>query len=567
MMFNSLLFNCKSYRFIFFQIGKMRICAVVGCSSSTYQLDKWKKKHCKIHNSLQKDCTCSPPFVLYPFPTEHEKNKEARREWVKAIYRKDKKTGKNWQPKEDDRVCSLHFVEGKPTDVYPYPLINIPGKPELITRKRKPPKQRHYTTSKKCKKEAVVEAVHILETTDSNVPQCGDSLVAHGDLNVNVIPEISFDDIQHDHNYLYKCNCDVNCSCPGCIQKHKLIQQQKSENQNLKYKLDCLGLEKDNLSKATKFSPSITFLATDSKVNIYTGLPSKKVFNKLLQHLSVKAKAMRYWHGSKKLVSTKVRRHFRSTPKKSGRARKLTVKEEFLMVLLKLRRAVCNEMLADIFQVSTGVTSSILNSWIKFLARELKPLIYWPSKEIIRSTLPLSLKHYPNLRCTIDCSEIFIGCPRNLEIQALTWSDYKKHNTVKFLIGIAPNGMISFLSKAWGGRASDQFITRESGFLDLLEPTDLIMADRGFTIREDLMRRHATLEIPPPSSGLDQMTRENVQATKKIANAQIHVERAIGRMKQFCILQNVLPITLVPVIDDILTICACLCNLQPPLVL
>ena len=153
------------------------------------------------------------------------------------------------------------------------------------------------------------------------------------------------------------------------------------------------------------------------------------------------------------------------------------MKEELTLVLLKLRTAITNEMLADLFDISNGGASQVINTWVKFLAFELKPLIFWPSKEAIRESLPKSLKHYPNLRCTIDCSEIFIDRPRNLEIQALTWSDYKKHNTVKFLVGIAPNGMISFLSKAWVGRASDQHITRESGFLNLLKPTDLIMAD------------------------------------------------------------------------------------------
>ena len=78
--------------------------------------------------------------------------------------------------------------------------------------------------------------------------------------------------------------------------------------------------------------------------------------------------------------------------------------------------------------------------------------------------------------------------------------------------------LISFLSKALGGRASDQHITRNSGFLKLIEPTDLIMAGRGFTVKEDLMMHGATLEIPPPSSGLDHMTRPKVQKTKKIAN-------------------------------------------------
>ena len=242
------------------------------------------------------------------------------------------------------------------------------------------------------------------------------------------------------------------------------------------------------------------------------------------------------------------------------------MKEELTLVLLKLRTAVTNEMLADLFDISTGGASQVINTWVKFLACELNPLIFWPSKEAIRESLPKSLKHYTNLRCTIDCSEIFIDCPRNLEIQALTWSDYKKHNTVKFLVGIAPSGMISFLSKAWGGRASDQYITRESGFLDLLEPTDLVMADRGFTIKEDLMVRGATLEIPPPSSGLEQMSKDKVIVTKKIANARIHVERAIGRMKVFSILRKTPPIALVPLIDDILVGCAGISNLLPPLV-
>ena len=105
---------------------------------------------------------------------------------------------------------------------------------------------------------------------------------------------------------------------------------------------------------------------------------------------------------------------------------------------------------------------------------------------MIYKYFPNSLKAYKNLRCTIDCTEVFIDRPRDLEIQALTWSDYKKHHTVKFLVGIAPNGMITCLSKAWGGRASDQHITKTSGFIDLIEPGDLILADRGFTIKEDI---------------------------------------------------------------------------------
>lgn len=234
---------------------------------------------------------------------------------------------------------------------------------------------------------------------------------------------------------------------------------------------------------------------------------------------------------------------------------------------MKLRLDINFQFLADLFGVFQGTCSKIFNTWIKFLSKELRPLIFWPDKEIVRKLLPPSLiKQCAKLRCTIDCTEVFIEKPRHLELQAITWSDYKQHNTVKVLIGIAPNGAISFLSKYYRGRMSDRQIVRESSFLDLIDPGDIILADRGLPIREELLLRYANLVIPPPGSGIQQMTRENVEKTKSIANVRIHVERAINRIKWFAILKYKLPITLVPLVDDIVSMCASLCNLLKPLV-
>ena len=47
--------------------------------------------------------------------------------------------------------------------------------------------------------------------------------------------------------------------------------------------------------------------------------------------------------------------------------------------------------------------------------------------------------------------EVFIEMPSNLLARAQTWSNYKHHNTVKFLVGIAPQGTVTFISDAWGG--------------------------------------------------------------------------------------------------------------------
>ena len=85
------------------------------------------------------------PFQLYPFPTI-KGDLQARLQWIKAVNRKDVKTGKNWIPNADDRVCSNHFVEGKPTSSFPYPSINLGHKKDCYLRKRSAPKSRTTTT-------------------------------------------------------------------------------------------------------------------------------------------------------------------------------------------------------------------------------------------------------------------------------------------------------------------------------------------------------------------------------------------------------------------------------------
>ena len=41
-----------------------------------------------------------------------------------------------------------------------------------------------------------------------------------------------------------------------------------------------------------------------------------------------------------------------------------------------------------------------------------------------------------------DCFELFIDRPTSLTAHNLTWSNYKSHDTGKYLIGITPQGTI-----------------------------------------------------------------------------------------------------------------------------
>eukprot|EP00795_Rhopilema_esculentum_P015448 gene15448-6696_t len=157
------------------------------------------------------------------------------------------------------------------------------------------------------------------------------------------------------------------------------------------------------------------------------------------------------------------------------------------------------------------------------------------------------------------------GNQNDVESQSQTWSEYKHHNTWKALIGISPNGAITFISKLWSGRVSDKELTSSSGLLSLLEPGDNVMADRGFDIA-NILPPGVTLNIPPFKGSRDQLTPAESEETAKIAAVRIHVERAIGRVKNYHILDGVLPLSLAPVANQIFTVCCLLTNFLPFLV-
>ena len=47
------------------------------------------------------------------------------------------------------------------------------------------------------------------------------------------------------------------------------------------------------------------------------------------------------------------------------------------------------------------------------------------------------------------------------------------------MTGVTPAGNISFVSKSFGGRASDKQIFDQSSIVKLLEPGDDVLVDRG----------------------------------------------------------------------------------------
>ncbi|KAJ8946140.1 hypothetical protein NQ314_008962 [Rhamnusium bicolor] len=216
--------------------------------------------------------------------------------------------------------------------------------------------------------------------------------------------------------------------------------------------------------------------------------------------------------------------------------------------------------------ISEGNASKRFSKSLPIISKFLRKLIIKPQISCVKANLPLAFRaRYYKVYCIIDCLEIEIEKPSDAIKQSLTWSEYKKCNTLKYLISCTPDGIINFVSGGFGGRASDAVIVENSGFLATLPSNVNVMADRGFKhIEHLLVSKGCVLVRPPTVSAGTKPTKDEVLETKRIASLRIHIERVIRRLREFsflaphaCIDNKLLGYT-----DNVIKIVCGLINLQ-----
>ncbi len=294
---------------------------------------------------------------------------------------------------------------------------------------------------------------------------------------------------------------------------------------------------------------------SDSLVHFYTGFQSYDMLLTFFDFLGPVVNHLEYW-GSKETVSRK-------------RKTKLDPLNQFFVTLIKLRLNLREKDIALRFGVAASTISKYFITCISFLHKHLSELQWTPTLEQVKRTLPEAFREkFPDTYAIIDASEVFIKTPCDLQYQSSTWSNYKHHNTAKFIVACTPNGAISFVSPLYVGSISDVELTHVSGFIESLSGKTgvSIMADRGFTISDQLAPHGIKLNIPPFMEGRAQLSAEDVRKGRKIASVRIHVERAIGRIKNFTILKGTLPISISRIANQIVQVCAWLVNFQPVLI-
>ncbi|XP_052681795.1 uncharacterized protein LOC128162588 [Crassostrea angulata] len=422
-------------------------------------------RHC-IAVGCTADSRSSSNLLFHQLPKVESELKK----WLSLIRREGLKIDSSC----DNRhyvVCSKHFVDSFPTPQNPYPTLFTYNQYKKSTpRKTKNSNSsRSSSTNVKQHDQPSIKTVHLVkcEPATDKTQICypyvvGELDIPQTDVNNNngikteVGCDIQCQNIQHDHHYI--C-CDPEKKYCGehdlleritslearCSELEKENRELREENQTLQaLKMQKNDFRNDLIGK---------IIQDDNNIKHFLGLPSLSFLTFFLQFLAPYYNKVSFWKGAGRSGSKKWQEKNQQKP---GKQRKLTMKEEFVLVMLKLRLGLDNATLSVLFNVSVGYVSTLFGTWINFLAQILNPVIKWPSKEKILKHMPLSFKlKYPNTTSIIDCTEVFIQKPKNCSAQASTWSNYKSHNTLKALVAIQPNGAFTFVSKFWSGNVSD----------------------------------------------------------------------------------------------------------------
>lgn len=178
----------------------------------------------------------------------------------------------------------------------------------------------------------------------------------------------------------------------------------------------------------------------DYQINLYTSFPDYDTLLYFYKNiLESNAKVMRQWRSGESKDNY--------AEEKTGRSHKLSLLEQFFLMLVRLSLGLLEFDLANRFGISQSSVSRITATWINLLFHSLKGLERYPPWHIVKKYMPESFKEqYPNTRLIIDATEFGIERPSSLVSQAATFSAYKNKNTVKVLIGIIPSGAIVFFS-------------------------------------------------------------------------------------------------------------------------
>ncbi|XP_065639959.1 uncharacterized protein LOC136072629 [Hydra vulgaris] len=334
-------------------------------------------------------------------------SKERRQKWINATNRVG-----NYPDILHTRICSDHFITGKPASLFSQndpdwvPSLNM-GHKKFKFEKPREKYLRHKNRSLLTSQNDSMSCRNSI----TNLNPSEDSIVDFQIENFKSSDSIGSESVTIDCKNLVDASVQTDMTVKNINQIETEFIYKNKLNYDLRANLVKLHVG------------TIEWFDTDSKVTFYTGLPNLKILCCLFNFL--------------KPLTTENENSV------------LSYFEEFSLTLMRLRLNLSIRDLAYRFETSKSTSSKVFLRWIDIMYFRMKHLIKCPARNELIETMPLCFRKYfeTKVAVIIDCFEIFINKPSNLCARAATWSQYKHHNTVKFLIGVSPQGVITLKNK------------------------------------------------------------------------------------------------------------------------
>ncbi|XP_062585057.1 uncharacterized protein LOC134255348 [Saccostrea cucullata] len=473
---------------------------------------------------------------LIPFPQPKQDQEKCLR-WIKACGRPHHQLNvNNIDGNRNKVVCSKHFIgENRPTQSYPDPIPACGG---TCTPSRPLPNKRKACKSSKPtpkeKKQKLEEVFLDKENSDPqelNETECSGTFEQSTQTSERFVSPLEFLSMTAEVQSL-KLKVQEQENIISDLKKQQ-IKEVKTEQFGVNHVLN----NKTNHKNLFKHYAGITYVR----------------FLALLSFLIPDNFTLSYEKGRSDLKN-------------------LSNDDGLFLTLIRCRRDFSLADLATKFGLKIQSAGVVFNTWIDHMYFKFGQLSIWPHRETIIKNMPSKFKKdFPNTLIIIDGTEMKTQTPCALGLQSQFYSDYKGSITLKCLIGCDPRGSVMFISELFTGSISDKALTKDSGFLELLEILkdcghilngDAVMADKGFTIEEELNKLNIKLNIPPFIKEGKQMTSGEIKMTQKIAKHRIHIERLIAKIKKFLIVKHDIPTSMFSKINKIWSICCFLTLFQ-----
>ena len=418
-------------------------------------------------------------LTFFSFPTDPK----LKQKWVAAL--KARTMDYKWQ--SSHRVCSAYFPGGRR-----YGTNNIPA---VFPRKDKRTGQIVWAVdiSDLLNAEATEATVSSSNKTENADVVCSSCEQAESEASDQQSEDTRRENVAKNDSHSEEFSPEKDCDC-------------QIEVDELRKRIKDL----EERREVERFRVRM-FMASDSDIRFYTGLPDYATFITLYNFIKPKPGfSLNYYNGytnASKDPSYIVSR---------GRSRNLC---ELFLTLTRLRLGLLEKDLSDRFNILQQEVSQIFATWIDRLYYCLGQLSFETDGESTKKHLPKCFKpDNEDVYHIIDCTEIFIEQPSQIIQQSYTWSEYKGHNTGKGLIAISPLLLPVFVSEIFPGSKSDEDILRDSGILSLAQEGNRWLADKGFIVQHILDNYGVIVETPEKLSGKKQFTPEqDIHNRKKLS--------------------------------------------------